>query len=128
MINTKTHEIISISCDVCGAGKYCEEVRSGFNFWWLKALAERGNAALMQVRNCSECRDNLLLEERSTTLCLAEEGRHAKRLSLLSMKSTPLCQILRLTSTGAVTLMFGGDRLIISFRSELPDTQFNNHL
>ena len=70
MIDSKTRKIISISYDVYGAGKYCEEVRSVFNFWWLKALAERGNAALkgcsdwLQVRNCSECRDNLLLEER----------------------------------------------------------------
>ena len=52
---------------VCGVGKYCEEVRSRFNFWWLKALAERGNAALkscsdwLQVRNCSESPHFLLL-------------------------------------------------------------------
>ena len=26
MIESKTYEIISISYDVCGAGKYCEEV------------------------------------------------------------------------------------------------------
>ena len=26
MLSSKTYEIISISYDVCGAGKYCEEV------------------------------------------------------------------------------------------------------
>ena len=89
MLGSKIHEIISISYDVCGAGKYCEEVRSVFKFWWLKALAERGNAALkrcsdwLQVRNCSECRDILLLEERLSLCCLV----HEDGVSLLLMRS-----------------------------------------
>ena len=80
MIDSKTHEIISISYDVYGAGKYCEEMRSVFNFWWLKALAERGNVALkgcsdwLQVRNCSESPHNLLLEERLMQLGAPESA------------------------------------------------------
>ena len=70
MLGSKTCEITSISYDVCGAGKYCEEVAMRIQllmFYSLYTLAERGNAVLkrcsnwLQVRNCSECRDFLLL-------------------------------------------------------------------
>ena len=83
MIDSKTCEIISISYDVCDAGHCCEELRSVFNFWWLKALAERGNAALkgcsdwLQVRNCSEFPHNLLLEERYNEVMLEDVTRYA---------------------------------------------------
>ena len=77
MLGSRTCEIISISYNVCGAGKYCEEVAMRIQllmFQGLHALAERGNTALkrcsdwLQVRNCSEFPHILLLEEKYNTI------------------------------------------------------------
>ena len=45
MIDSKTYEITSISNDVCGAGKYCEEVamRISILMFLLGALTEEGS-------------------------------------------------------------------------------------